>query len=145
VTTLVETLRDPERKRAIIADGVLLIDREVASKRGISGRFLRAGYTAVRTLVPQFTAVALERLLPDFAPAVDPHYAEARESGDVKTFFVAHAGDIADSLLEVTDGKARRAQNRAIKSIYEKLRGRARDHVVAAMPGLAELVTKHVP
>jgi len=145
LTTLVETLRDPERKRAIIMDGVLLIDREVASKRGLSGRFLRAGYRAVRTLAPRFTAMALEHLLPEFAPAVDPHYAKARESEDVRAYFVNHGGDIADSMLGVTDARARRAKNRAIKSIYQKLRAKAREHVIAAMPGLAELVVKHVP
>ena len=145
MTTLVETLRDPVRKRAIVVDGVALIDSEVASKRGLSGRVLRAGYKAVRTLVPQFTAVALDRLLPDFAPAVDPHYAKARESGDVRAYFLDRAGEIADSLLEVTDDKARRAQNRAIKTIYNNLRAKAREHVIAAMPGLADLVVKHVP
>lgn len=145
MTTLVEALRDPDRKRAIVRDGVALIDREVASKRGLSGAALKTGYAAVRKLMPGFTARALDALMPEFAPAVDPHYARARETADVHRYFTDHAGEIADSMLAVTDARAARAHNPPLQRVYERLRGRARAHVIEAMPGLAQLVVDHVP
>lgn len=143
--TLVETLADPVRRRAVVADGALLVQSEVASKTGFSGAAIKTGFKAVSRLSPSFVPRALEVLLPEFAPKVDPYFAKARESGDVSAYFVAHGTEIAEAMLQVTDARAARANHRGVLKIYEALRPRAVEHVVAAMPGLAQLVTKHVP
>lgn len=145
MATLTEVIEDEEHRRAVVADGVRLVEQEVARKRGLSGMAIKAGFKTVNKLQPSFVERALDHLLPDFAPAVDPHFAEARASGDVEAFFTEHAGEIADSLLAVTDARARRAKNRALVAVYQRLRPRARVQVIEAMPGLARLVTKHVP
>ncbi len=142
--TLQEVLRDPSRVEGVVADGVQMIEDEVGSKGGLSGMALKAGYKTVKALKPGIIAEALRHLLPDFAPAVDPHYAAARTTGDVRGYFTKNAERIADSLLAVTDAKGARAKNKVIKKAYDGLRSQAKRHTADAMPRLADLVSKHV-
>ncbi len=141
--TLVEVLRDPTKKAAVVRDGVALIESEVGGKRGLRGMALKAGYKTVKKLAPGIIVKMLSALLPDFAPAVDPFYAKAAASGHVEAYFRTHSRAIAEALLAVTDDKAKRAQNRVMLKVYRSLRSHAVGHVEAAMPGLARLVHAH--
>ena len=142
--TLVETLQDSQKADAVVRDGVLFIDREVRSKSGLRGLALKGGYKAVQKIKPGIIAEALGSLLPKFAPAIDPHYARARETGDVTAHFVRNADAIAESLLAVTDARAKVATNRVMIKAYSSLRSQAKGHVKDAMPGLAKLISDHV-
>jgi hypothetical protein len=142
--TLVDTLSVPAKAAAVVADGAIFIDREVRSKSGLRGFALKAGYKAVRKIKPGIIDEALGALLPRFAPAIDPHYAKGRESGDVREYFVANSDTIAESLLAVTDERAKVATNRIMIKAYTSLRSQAKGHVMAAMPGLAKLISDHV-
>jgi len=143
--TLVDALKDPARKARVVEACAQLVDDEVARTSGLVGMAVRAGFKTVRSLNPRFVPRAVEVLLPDFAPAIDPHYARARESGDVKAWFASNAGTVADALLAVTDARAARADHAVLLKVYRSLRGRARDHVIEAVPGLARIVVEHVP
>jgi hypothetical protein len=143
--TLVEALKDPARKAAVVEACARLVGDEVHRKKGLVGVAVRAGFGTVQALSPRFVPRAFEVLLPDFAPAIDPHYAKARASGDVAKWFEGHAGEVADALLAVTDARAARADHAVLVRVYHSLRGRAREHVVEAVPGLARIVVEHVP
>ena len=65
-------------------------------------------------------------------------------SGDPNGWFVTHDGRVADALLAVTDAMAKRAQNAVMIRIYNGLRGQARDHVIAGVPRIPELIARHV-
>lgn len=142
--TLTEVLRDEARLRAVVADGARLIDEEVASKTGVGGLAVKAGFKTVKTVKPGLISEALTGLLPEFAPIVDPYYAKARASGDVRGYFVSHGPEIAEALLAVTDARAERTTHRVIRGAYERLRGQAHKHTTAALPRVAELITRHV-
>jgi hypothetical protein len=142
--TLTEVLSDPTKKRAVVNDGVLLIESEVRSKSGISGFALKAGFKTVKKLKPGILNEALGKLLPEFSPAVDPFYIKGADSGDVKGYFVRNSDQIAEAMLQVTDRIAKGAKNRVMIKVYSTLRGQAKGHVRAAMPGLADLIGKHV-
>ncbi len=142
--TLVGTLKKPDKRDAIIADSAQLIEDEVGRKRGLRAMGLKAGYRAVKAVHPGVIEKALTKLLPEFAPAVDPHYAVARKTDDVEGYFVDHSAEIAEALLQVTDMRARQARNRVILKAYNGLRSQAKGHVREAMPGLARLIKKHV-
>lgn len=145
MATLVSVLQDPARKAAVVRDAEALLEKEVAARGGLSGMAIRAGFATLKKVKPGIVREAFDVLLPSFAPAVDPHFATARASGDVKAYFVAHAGRIANDLLAVTDARAARARNRMLVKVYQGLRPEAERNVVIAMPGLAELCDKHVP
>ena len=144
MTTLVETLRDPEKLGAVCRDGAVLIDAQMKAKRGVRATALKAGYKTVKSIKPGVIEEVLHMLLPEFAPAVDPFYAQARESGNVRRFFQQNADAIADAMLGVTDARAARAKNRVMKRVYNSLRGQAKKHTSEAVPELAPLIEKHV-
>lgn len=141
---LSEVLVDPARKAAVIADGVRLIEDEVSSKSGLSGLALKAAYRTVLSVRPGIIGFALGHLLPEFAPAIDPLFTAAQASGDVDGWFRTNAGRVADALLAVTDARARKAENRVLQAAYQGVRGQAQGHVVAAVPGLAKMLQRHV-
>ncbi|MCB9678751.1 MAG: hypothetical protein H6737_26850 [Alphaproteobacteria bacterium] len=142
--SLVEALADKNTKKAVIADSVQVIELEVADKGGLRGAAIKTGFATVKKIKPGILEAAVSQLLPEFAPAVDPFYARAREAGDVRGWFTKNADEIADALLAITDAKAERASNRVMKKVYSSLRGQAKLHTAAAMPRVADLIQRHV-
>jgi hypothetical protein len=144
MASLVEALTNQAKKKDVIRDCCDLIDAEVKDRGGISGLAIKAGYGAVKGIKPGFVEKAVEDLLPDFATALDPIYADAKsENKSVATFFSANAGRVADALLSITDAKAAKAKSGVAKAAYEKLRSSAKKNVEQAVPRLGKLIEKH--
>jgi hypothetical protein len=136
-------LDDPAKRAALIADCGEVLESEVASKRGLRARALKTGFKAFKRISPGIVSSAFSALLPAFAPAIDPFYERGCASGDVHRYFRDEQGPIADALLAVTDHKATRAKNRVMVKIYRALRRPARDHVMAAVPRISELIVRY--
>lgn len=141
--TLSDALQDPIRKEAIIKDALAEVDTEVNGLSGLKGKAMKAGYQAVQKLRPGFLESNLDRLLPKFAPAIDPHYEAGLASGDVEAHFVSNADQVANDLLAITDERAAGTDNKAAASIYNKMRKGAKDQVVNAMPRIGAFVARH--
>jgi hypothetical protein len=91
-----------------------------------------------------FRAAGRRGLLPEFAKALEPIYADAKAANKgIKDHFVAHSEQVADALLTITDDKAKRSKSGMVKGTYEKLRGSAKKNVEAAVPRLAAMIEKH--
>ena len=144
MSSLAETLRDPDKARAVVKDGARLVEQEVAGKRGLTGKVLRLGYRSVLKVEPRLVEKALGHLLPEFAPAVDPYYQKGKQSGNVKAYFSANASSIADAMLAVTDKRAEGAKNRMLLKAYRGLRPQAKKHTMEAVPQVGELIERHV-
>jgi len=145
MATLQEILLAPGRRPTVIIDCVELVDREVASKSGLTGMAVKAAYMVVKKLKPGMIREAVDSLLDEFVGRMQPFYAECLAAGlQVESFFGSRAEAIANALLGVTDAKAARAKNRTIKSAYEKLRPTGLKHTAAAVPGIARLIRKHI-
>jgi hypothetical protein len=142
--TLVDVLKDPMRSRAVVADGVRMIDDEVHAKGGLSGLALKAGYKAVRTIKPTIIEEALGILLPEFAPAIDPFLTKGRAEGDVRAYFRRNDHAIANALLGVTDRKRKNSKNPIIRRAYDGLRPQAERLTAEAVPRLADMIVRHV-
>lgn len=138
MTTLVEKLTGAEVRPKVVAACVVLIDREVDGKGGLSGMAIKAGYKVIKAVKPGFVPQVVDALLPDFAAAMEPMY--TREGGAGPDAFAkylqSHNDEVADALLSVTDARAERAKNATIRKTYERLRGGARENVSAAVPNL---------
>jgi hypothetical protein len=105
---------------------------------------IKAGYGTVKGIKPGFVEKAVDDLLPDFAKALDPIYADAKsQNKNVADFFANNASRVADALLAITDAKAERAKSGAAKAAYEKLRSSAKKNVEQAAPRLGKLLEKH--
>lgn len=143
MASLASVLADPAKRRRVVDDGVAMIEAEVADKSGLSGLAIKGGFAMVQKVKPGFVGGALNHLLDDFAKQVDPYWADCQAKGeDARKFFNQHGAAIANSLLKITDDRARNAVG-PVRSTYDKLRPEASKHVVSAMPRLADLVKKH--
>jgi hypothetical protein len=141
--TLHDILNDPILHARFVRDAGALLDAEVASKSGLSGMAIKAGFSAMKAVKPGIVPAAIEMLLPAFAPAVEPHFAAGRSAGDLPGHFTRHASAIADALLQVTDAKAAVAKNAVLKKTYQSLRGMAHQHTTAAMPATGRLLATY--
>src|SRR5262249_52957324 len=131
-----EALLDDNKKAGVVADCCKLVDEEVASKSGISGLAVKAGYAAVKGIKPGFIPEVVEKLLPEFAKQLDPLWEEGAKSGNPSDFFVANRSRVADALLSVTDAKAKNAKSGVVRGTYDKMRGSAKKNVEEAIPRL---------
>jgi hypothetical protein len=140
-----DILDDPARRARFLDEGVRLVDAEVARKSGLSGMAIRTGFRAIQKVRPDIVRAALDMLLPAFEPAIEPKFQAAQAHGDVAGWFRAHATDVAQAMLAVTDAKAARANNAIVKGAYQGLRGQALTHVVEAMPAVGTLLASFLP
>jgi hypothetical protein len=142
--SLAETISDPTRRKAVVADCAVLIDSEVADKRGLSGAAIKAGYRSVKGLRPDMITRSMDHLLDDFSRQVDPFWQDCQAKGeDPRRFFVARKGEVANALLQITDDRAAKSDHKTLVRVYKGLRGKAVDHIGAAMPRFADLLAKH--
>jgi hypothetical protein len=141
--TLTEVLADPAKRRRVVDDGVAMIEAEVADKSGLSGMAIKGAFGMVKKVRPGFVGGALNHLIDDFAPQVDPFWLDYQKvGGDARAYFTKNGAAIADALLKVTDMRSQGASG-PVRTTYDKLRPEAAKHVQAAMPRFADLLKKH--
>jgi hypothetical protein len=148
-----ESILTAEEIRPKVVDACArLVDDEVAGKSGLGGLAIKAAYKVVKKVKPGMIKSIVNRLLPEFAEAMDSRYqaavTEAEEKGEpLKDTLSRKLNDdkdgTADALLGVTDAKISEARP-TIRKAYQKLRGTAQGHVGAAIPGLARVVCQFV-
>ena len=138
-----EILGRPGTRPQVIADCERVIEEEVDSK-GLMGLPIKAAYKVVKAVKPGFVPEVIDHMLDDFSDRLDPVYQSAVSKNEpVSAYFNSHSGEVAEALLAITDQRAQRAKNQAVKSTYEKLRPTAKKHVEAAVPRIGRLVAKH--
>jgi len=146
VGKLVEALQDPSVRRAVIEDGARLVEAEVEKKGGISGLALKGAFKVAQRVRHDFVLDVLAKLLPGFAEKLEPFCeARAREAPDqpLERYLADRAGEVADALLSITDGRAARAEG-PLRATYEKLRPAARRNVEEAVPGIGRILDRHL-
>lgn len=142
--SLVETLKDPARRPAVIADCEKMLDEEVKDKKGLSGLAVKAAFKTVKSFRPNMIGRAMDDLLDEFAAHVDPFWADCQSSGaNPQAFFSSRRTEIANALLKVTDERASNSPNPVLVKAYKSLRGKAVEHIGAAMPRFSALIVKH--
>lgn len=142
MTTLAEKLTAPDVRPKVVSACVDLVEREVDSKRGLSGAAIKAGFKVVQTLKPGMIRNVVDTLLPEFASALQGIYERsidgaADPSAAFTGYLSQHPDEAADALLRVTDTRSERVSNATLKKTYQRMRGSAKEHVAAAVPGLA--------
>lgn len=132
---------------ALVAECVTLVERHVATRGGLKGLALKSGLGMAKAAKPQILDRAMQRLLPEFATALEPMYARFRSTGsaDFAAFLARHEREAVAALLRVADRRVEASSNGAIKSVYARLRGGAEAEVAAVLPGLAGLLATRLP
>jgi proline dehydrogenase len=144
MAALKEILTAAAKRKEVVADCAKLLDEEVASKSGFSGLAVKAAFATVKALKPGMIPHTIDDLLDEFADKVDPFYQAAKDAKQpVDAYIAGHAVDIAEALLQITDGRAAKTMHGTIKKAYEKLRPAGKKHTAEAMPRVGKLILKH--
>ncbi len=144
---LASLLLQPGRRTEVVDDCVKLVDEEVARKSGLSGLAIKGAYGVVKAIKKGIIRESVDHLLDGFVKNLEPFYARHRAQANGEPFsalITREQASVADALLGFTDEKARGAHNQTMRKAYEKLRPTAKEHVQAAVPGLARLLDKHL-
>lgn len=142
MSTLHELLAVGEKRRKVVADACVVLDQEVADKRGLGGMAIKTAFKVVKGIQPGFIEDVVDGLLDDFLDTLDPLYQQALEKNLPPGPYISQSSDdMAERLLSITDARATRASRPVVKSTYSKLRPSAKKHVVAAAPRIGSLLT----
>lgn len=143
MNTLSTTLLDPTVRPEVVEALVRLAETEVAGKKGISGTMLKTALAGAKKAPGGGVDRAVNALLPGMARALDPHF-EARGSRPFGDHLAdpSRASHVADELLAVADARARSVEGNPLGKVYGRLRGRAKEHVVSALPGLGSTLER---
>ncbi|MDR0965874.1 MAG: hypothetical protein LBM75_05140 [Myxococcales bacterium] len=137
-------LTDPARRPKVLDDCVDLLNAEVESKSGLTGIAIKGAYAVVKAVKPGFVRIAFDDMLEDFSKRLDPFFQKAHaDAQPVAASMTARASEAADALLGITDERATRAKNTAVKKAYDKLRPMAKKHVEAAIPRVSQMIEKN--
>ena len=139
--TLQEILLAPDVRPNVVADGVTLVNEEVADK----GLIIKGAYKTVTAFASGIIHDAVETLLPDMLVKLQPFWAEfnANGGGNFGDFLVARGEDASEALLSVTDERAKNSERAPIRKAYNAVRPSGVKNVEAALPRLGALVQKH--
>jgi hypothetical protein len=144
--TLRDLASDPTKRKQLIDDATQVVDAEVSDKGGISGMAIKAAYAMTKGLAPGMLQKILDNLANDFLDALQPFYDQAKTQGvGLRAYLDNKKNEAANALLAITDQRARGEQGGTLKKGYEKLRPTAEKHVEAAVPRLADLITRFAP
>ncbi len=139
-------LTSPGARPAVVADAGTLIDQEVARTAGLSGMAVRSAYRLLTGIRPGMVPHAVDGLLDPFADELDRFYQEHLTTGKpLVDILSAQRTSMAEALLSITDDRAERTSQVALRRAYQRVRGTARGYVEAAAPGIAALIDAHTP
>jgi hypothetical protein len=145
MASLADVISQPERRKAVVADAEKVVDLEVGDKSGLSGFAIKGGFALVKGLKPGIIGELVEGLLPEFCGAVDPILAKRPPGNtDIAGFLNGRSSEVIQSLLGVTDARAKKSTHASLVKMYEKLRPTAEKNVAAAIPRLAGLIERHL-
>ncbi|HUT99805.1 MAG TPA: hypothetical protein VM425_00030 [Myxococcota bacterium] len=146
MTTLLEKLPLPHRRRDVVDDCCRLLDLEVKKKKGISGLAVKAGFGVLKAIKPGAVREAIDGLIDDFIAALEPFHIDWLKIGSAGTFGATLRGrsaEVAEALVRVTDGRAENTKHASLKKMYRKLRSSAVRNVQEAVPALADLMDRY--
>ncbi|HWG24315.1 DUF6918 family protein [Actinospica sp.] len=125
----------------VVADGVTLVEEEVAEK----GLIIKGAYKTVTAFASGIIRDAVDTLLPDMLAKLQPFWDDFQASGGGEFGdFLAKNGEAAsEALLSVTDERAKASERAPIRKAYNAVRPSGVKNVEAALPRLGALVQKY--
>ncbi len=144
---LSDLAQDQEKRTAVVNDCTQLVHDEVRSKKGLGGIAVKAAFKVVNALKPGMIQDSVHHLLDDFIAQLQPYfegYQNAGSAGTMSSYLGSRGDQVAESLLSITDARARGATNKTLVKAYNSLRPKGKAHVQAAAPGIGRVLDKHI-
>lgn len=140
--TLRNIVTTPEKRPVLVDQCVELVEKEVGGK----GLIIRGAFKTVKKIKPGFVRGAIDGLLDDWIEKMEPYYDTWKEKseGSFSDYLNSESNSVADSLLTVTDERAKTSKHKTAAKMYGKLRPSALKNVEAAIPGLSTLIQSHL-
>jgi hypothetical protein len=138
---LKQILTAPDIRPNVVADGVTLVEEEVADK----GLIIKGAYKTVTAFASGIIRDAVDTLLPDMLAKLQPFWDEFQASGggDFGDFLAKNGEAASEALLSVTDERAKNSERAPIRKAYNAVRPSGVKNVEAALPRLGALVQKY--
>ena len=135
--TLSTALLAPANRPQVVDALLRLADAEVAGKKGLSGTMLKTAYAGAKKAGEGRLRSGVDSVLPSLARTLDPYFG-AKGATPFGTYLAdpARSGQVADELLALADSRAAALDGNPAGTVYRSVRGKAKDHVVAALPAL---------
>lgn len=146
--SLADIVLTAPNKDALVADCVKFTEERIASRSGLKGIAVKTGFSMLKAARPDFLPRAMQSLVPDFVEALEPlygDYAKAPSRTGFAGYLEKNSDRAVQALLGVTDARAQRARNAAVKSVYAKLRSGAESEVSSALPQFAKVLNSYLP
>lgn len=145
MATLSDALLRPDVFPHVVHDCQDLVDQEVGGKGGLSGTAVKIAYKAITSFAPGYYENALRNLIPELTYQLDPYWTNflASGGGHFGDYLVSRGGQVAESLLQVTDQMASTSSRTVVVKAYNGVRGSAARNIEAALPNLGALVQKY--
>ena len=139
-------LLDDPRRQKLATDVVALVERHIAQRSGVRGVALRAAMAAVHRALPDAIPRTVDRLLPDFIAALEPLHQRSGAANGAE--FARHLkrdrAQSAEAMLAIADARVARSSHGSLKAFYAGFRGTAEREAEEIVPGLADLLARHL-
>lgn len=144
--TLAERLLIEDRRDTLVARCVALVEQQVDGQGTVRRLALKAGIAVLNAIKPNALHLVVNDLLHQFTHALDPLYQQfhATSGRDFSQFLLLHRDQAVLALIEVTDRRAEKLGNAAVRRAYGRLRPAANQEVRAALPGLSLIIAEHL-
>jgi hypothetical protein len=145
MATLSDALLQPDVFPHVVQDCQALVDQELSAKGGLSGTAIKVAYKAITSFAPGYYENAMRNLIPELVFQLDPYWINfaASGGGHFGDYLAGRGGQVAESLLQVTDRMASTSSRGAVVKAYNAVRGSAAKNIEAALPNLGALAQKY--
>jgi len=145
VKSLAHILLSAPERDALVAELAATLDQHIASRSGLKGTTMKAGFASLKLAQPDIAGRAVRALLPQVVEALDPLYAEFLRHGsaDFGAFLAQHAAPAATQLLAATDARIGNSRNTTAQALYKRFRGSASEELTALLPALGRVLGKY--
>lgn len=137
-----QSLLESDRRAAVVADLVDVIDTEVSGQKGLGGAAVKTAYAAAQKVKPGVVSSATNLMLPTFVSELQPLWDSKPAGTSFPDHLTANSDTAAEALLTVTDDQAATA-NPALGKVYTSLRRKAKGYVADALPRVGAVIEKH--
>lgn len=134
-------LSSPPTRQVVAADLAKVVDAEVASKSGLSGAAIKTAYSGAKKKVN--VEQQIDNNLPQIVSVFDPYWDDFAGNGDFGQYLAGRGDEVTQKILSIADARAENTSNAQFKKIYSTFRGKAAEHVKAALPAIGACLQRH--
>ena len=101
----------------------------------------------LQKIKPGFVPGVIDFLLDEWLAELEAYYVAytaAGSDGGFGNHLLSKRDAVADSLLVVTDRRAKNSEHQVVGKLYKRLRGGAKGHVVEALPRAVVVLDRHL-